>query len=659
MSSPARPIDVAWPQELQSSRAFDALAPSYDSLPNPLLALEQRYLERLLPSLHDRDVLDVGCGSGRWLTELARRRPRGLTGLDLSREMLEVARQKKLPGVELLHRSCTGTGMPDGSVDLLLSSFVLSHVGDLPRAVSELTRIARPGCGLFISDIHPEAQRKLGWKRAFHDATGVIEFETHRRSPRQVAALFAGLGWDVTVSIIAEFGPPERAIFEAAARLSRFHEAAGHPAIYLLHLRKRDAARPENSGNRMSLAGARCALGPEESTAASLRICNGAIDRIVANGYAETCASSGLEIDLTGYLLMPGMVNAHDHLEFALFPRLGNPPYANAAAWARDIQKNLASVIARHKAVAKEVRLWWGGIRNLLCGVTTVCHHNPPEPELQRADFPVHAIQNCGWAHSIAFGGDLRSAKAAALAGRPFIVHACEGIDDCARAELGQLDSLGLLDGDLVLIHGLAIDDDGAALLRDRGTSVVLCPSSNDYLFGVVPEVARLERIRDLALGSDSPLTAAGDLLDEIRFAIHNCGIAPPRAYRMATEAPASILRLTGGEGSMRAGAQADLIAVRDTGCTAARTLSTLSAAEIELVLVSGQVRLASSEMMNRLPAALSSGLEPLWCNGSLRWLRAPITQLDEVERVLGAGAVQLGGKPIRRPTAEEIAHAS
>lgn len=658
MSHPTQFVASASEQKLESCRAFDGLAESYDAQLNPLLALEQRYLERLLPHLDDRNVLDVGCGSGRWLTALSQKRPRGLIGLDLSTHMLEVARQKKLHGVELLHRSCTDTRLPGRSVDLILSSFVLSHIGDLRRAAAEFTRIARPGCDLFVSDMHPGTQHRLGWKRTFRDGSGVVEFESFPRDPNRIAALFGELGWDLSVAVEAEFGPLEEPIFRAANRLTSFREAQGHPAIYLLHLRKDDSARFVGSEAMLLLKGARCALGGEESVPASVRVLDGTIAQILGNEYSS-CESSGQEIDLTGYRLMPGLVNAHDHLEFALFPRLGNPPYANATAWANDVQRNFASIISKHKGVAKEARLWWGAIRNLLCGVTTVCHHNLAELELERADFPVRVVQSCGWAHSISFGGDLCSAKAATPPGRPFILHACEGTDRASYAELGELDSLNLLDKHCVLVHGLALDENGVDLMRRRGTALVLCPSSNRYLFGVVPEISRLEPIRNLALGSDSPLTAAGDFLDEIRFVISNCGIAPDRAYRLATDTPASVLRLTAGEGSMRAEARADLIVIRDAPRSPAHALGTLSAADIELVLVGGQVQLASPEMLNRLPASVSNGLELLWFNGSLRWLRAPIRQLlEQAERVLGVGSVRLGGKPIRMATQEEAAHA-
>ena len=75
--------------------------------------------------------------------------------------------------------------------------------------------------------------------------------------------------------------------------------------------------------------------------------------------------------------ILPGLINAHDHLHFALFPRLGAGPYPNATAWARDIYHPEREPIRSHLRVPKRLRLLWGGLRNLLSGVTTVGHHDP------------------------------------------------------------------------------------------------------------------------------------------------------------------------------------------------------------------------------------------------------------------------------------------
>jgi cytosine/adenosine deaminase-related metal-dependent hydrolase len=365
------------------------------------------------------------------------------------------------------------------------------------------------------------------------------------------------------------------------------------------------------------------------------------------------------KIDLSGFLLLPGLVNAHDHLDFSLFPNLGNGPYGNYIEWGEDIHERFPDLIARHRAVPKSTRLWWGGIRNLLCGVTTVSHHNPLRPIMTTKGFPVRVVQKYGWGHSLALGGDLRRARAATPEGQPFIVHACEGVDELAREELRGLDRLGLLDSSTVLVHGLAIDDEGAALMRERGASLIICPSSNKLLFGKVPDMSVLSRVGKIALGSDSPLTAEGDLLDEVRFAVRFTGISASRAYQMVTTIPAAILGLGDGEGSIKESGVADLIAVRDTGRNPADTLQSLSHSDIELVMLGGRVQLASEAVLDRLPVTERRELEPLSAGGSMRWLRAPVdTLLREVEEIFGRGEVLLDGRRLGVTEGAEAVHA-
>ncbi len=107
------------------------------------------------------------------------------------------------------------------------------------------------------------------------------------------------------------------------------------------------------------------------------------------------------------------------------------------------------------------------------------------------------------------------------------------------------------------------------------------------------------------------------------------------------------MLRLKNGEGSVRAGAWADLIAVRDTGQSPCDTLGELSFEDIELVVIGGRVQLASTEMMKRLPTETLTGLEPLCTEGTLRWIRAPVARLFEQTTAHLAGEIRLGGKRV------------
>jgi cytosine/adenosine deaminase-related metal-dependent hydrolase/ubiquinone/menaquinone biosynthesis C-methylase UbiE len=638
-----------------STDVFSAWAGVYDQQQNPLLVLEERYLLRLLPDIRDRDVLDVGCGTGRWLAQLSRLNPRSLHGIDSSSEMLSTAAAKNIPRVRLSASSCTALPVEDASADVLLASFVLSYVDDLKSAARELARGARPGSDLFLSDMHPETANRLRWKRSFRVGEVELKLPANRWSIQEVLDAFKAAGFVERAVLELSFGAAEEDVFAAHSRLERFAEAEHLPAIYLVHLSKPHAAAvllhdESAEKSRHFLHGGQCALGPGEKVAASIAV-NGEEVGAVSSQCPLTMTSPALKLDLSGYLVLPGLINAHDHLEFALFPRLGRGCYRNAEQWAQDIQQNDSEIIATHRRISKRTRLWWGGIRNLLSGVTTVCHHNPIDPCLLEQDFPVRVISGFGWEHSLPFAVDVPATHGNTLEDEPFIIHACEGIDEQSKEELSKLDALGVLDQRTVLVHGLALDAEGAGRLNARGSSLITCPSSNDFLFRRTPAQGLLKSVSRLALGSDSSLTAAGDLLDEIRFAAHESALPPRQLYSMVTDSPASILRLKNGEGSMRPGVVADLVAVRDQDRDPADILCSLSVSDIELVMSAGRVMLASEDVFARLPLEDQGGLEPLSVDGNIRWLRAPVKELlYEAENILGNGAVRLGGKLLCLP---------
>src|ERR1700733_11145852 len=101
-----------------AAETFDAWAEVYDTQPNPLLALEQRVLGLMLPDVRGLDVLDAGCGTGRWLQRLADRSVRSLIGVDISPEMLLLAAGKLASNCDLRLGSCTALPLSEAAVDL-------------------------------------------------------------------------------------------------------------------------------------------------------------------------------------------------------------------------------------------------------------------------------------------------------------------------------------------------------------------------------------------------------------------------------------------------------------------------------------------------------------------------------------------------------------
>jgi cytosine/adenosine deaminase-related metal-dependent hydrolase/ubiquinone/menaquinone biosynthesis C-methylase UbiE len=636
------------------SDVFDIWAKVYDEQPNPLLALEQRFLSRMLPDVAGLDVVDAGCGTGRWLQLLASHGPASLVGVDTSPEMLQRA-SAKLGTRSTLHLgSCAALPIQNATADLILASFLLSYLDSVDTFARELHRIARPGASVFLTDMHPDTAISRNWRRSFkaNEMEENIQFRNH--SLQQITDAFHACGFELLTLIEPSFDSHEKTTFEQNGKLESYEASAHLPAIYILHLRKRSGIvprshnLPENS-ETLYISGASYALGADTATTASIAIERGHIQSISSRAprRSNQISPSAAIIDLHGYLLLPGLINAHDHLEFGLFPNLGSGPYQNAVEWAKEIHHSHASLIARHRKVPKAVRLWWGALRNLLCGVTTVCHHNPLSREMLSTDFPIRVLSRFGWAHSLEMDPNLIHNFDHTPPSLPFVLHAAEGIDAKSAQEIFDLDRMQVLGDRTVLVHGLALNPKAVALLNRRRSALVICPTSNQFLFHCAPSSTLIKSINTIVLGSDSPLTSAGDLLDEINFARNEIGLTPDFLYRMVTATSANVLRLRNGEGHLRTGSLADIIAVRNKAFTPAETIAQLTFDQVELVILSGRVQLASSSLYDRLPDILKTGLQLISVDGHQRWLRAPIDNLlAEAKKVLGRD-LRLGGKRV------------
>jgi SAM-dependent methyltransferase len=117
-------------------------------------------------------VVDIGCGVGR-LTRVLANRARRVYGLDVSHEMLELARRHNpdLENVEWLHGDGQGLGpLGDASVDGCFSHVVFQHIPDPAitlNYVREMGRVLRPGgWALFQVSTDPAVHRPRLSKRA-------------------------------------------------------------------------------------------------------------------------------------------------------------------------------------------------------------------------------------------------------------------------------------------------------------------------------------------------------------------------------------------------------------------------------------------------------------------------------------------------------------
>jgi ubiquinone/menaquinone biosynthesis C-methylase UbiE len=116
-------------------------------------------------------ALDVGCGSGSLLGELARRLgPERVAGVDPSRPFVKLARQT-LPGVEVRLAHAESLPFNDDAFDIVMSQLVVNFMTDAHRGVSEMRRVARHTVASCVWD-YADGMTML---RSFWDAA--LEFD--------------------------------------------------------------------------------------------------------------------------------------------------------------------------------------------------------------------------------------------------------------------------------------------------------------------------------------------------------------------------------------------------------------------------------------------------------------------------------------------------
>ncbi|MGB5834546.1 MAG: malonyl-ACP O-methyltransferase BioC [Thiohalocapsa sp.] len=184
-------------------RSFNAAADGYDAAAVLQQEIARRMMERLdYVRLQPTTVLDLGCGTGFALDDLARRYRRArVLGLDFALNMLARARRRGswLNRPRLVCADMEALPLTDDSVDLIFSNATLQWANGPDAVFAELMRVLRPGGLLMFSTFGPDTLMELRAAWAAADAHGHVSpfLDMHDIGDALLRARFADPVMDV------------------------------------------------------------------------------------------------------------------------------------------------------------------------------------------------------------------------------------------------------------------------------------------------------------------------------------------------------------------------------------------------------------------------------------------------------------------------------
>ncbi len=356
-----------------------------------------------------------------------------------------------------------------------------------------------------------------------------------------------------------------------------------------------------------------------------------------------TDIATAISIDLSNHLIFPAWINAHEHLHLNHVPPAPLPVagfFADSYAWIDAFQTHFADTqVKAALAIPKEDRYRFGGLKNALCGTITVMHHDPWHALLDAPDYPVRVMKHYGWSHSLGlsargqYGPSVIESYRATPAETHWFIHLAEGRSTIAQNELAQLQCMGCLHDNSVLVHGAGLSERDIDGIIAHHAHVIWCPGSNRNMLGYTLDPRQLFDAGRLGLGSDSRLTGSSDLLGELRVAKAYSDLTARELFELITIRNSAIVQMPLA-GHLTIGAYADCVIARDDKQDPFETMLELTRANIRAVVRAGAPLVADPDFADWFDACRVP-YQPIVIDGAAKlidarvWLSA-FDQLDK-----------------------------
>lgn len=352
---------------------------------------------------------------------------------------------------------------------------------------------------------------------------------------------------------------------------------------------------------------------------ARLWIRAGRIEAIFRAGEPLSAGAARAQAIETGGVIYPGMIDLHNHPEYAIYPLMPIPrAYKDRYEWrfyddaynqritfpnvvlAGADYYNLGLEIGRYgeyKAIAGGTTSLQGGRANLSYSTSECLVRNienskiGPRLATSRVDIGRDAIE---WA-------DLLKARNSGL----LVVHVAEGPSSRMAGEYEAIKKSGLVGPELIAIHGVGLTEIQLKDMAAQGVKLVWSPLSNFLLYAKTANVAAAKRAGvSISLAPDWAPSGSKSILGELKVADlvnkHQLsGLFSDRELaEMVTRNPARAMGWTELAGQIAPGFVADLVVMDDRHADPYRNLIEAIEENVRLVAVRGEMLYGDQALM-------------------------------------------------------------
>ena len=353
----------------------------------------------------------------------------------------------------------------------------------------------------------------------------------------------------------------------------------------------------------------------------------------IRNSTDKDIFNDDIKLNFENCIAFPGLINSHDHLEYNLYPRLGHKIYRDYVEWGNDIHIKDKELINSIESVPAELRLQYGIIKNLISGVTSVAHHGSYNPVLNNS--PVTIIKKGTCIHSVRLGGRWKYKINLPKSGEPYIIHTGEGTNTESAGEIDELIRWNLFNRKLIGIHGIAMTEEQSK----NFTAIIWCPDSNIFLFGKTADIRILKKNTAILFGTDSTLTADGNIFENIRTARNLKMLSDQELFYSLTKTAAEVWGLNNCA-SIEEGKNSDIVIARQKSVNLYESFYNTNPEDILLILNNGEVVLFDRTIKESITGMMkhTNSFNEINIKGHIKYADYPVEDIINKIKALKPG---------------------